>query len=80
METRPGSPSLAATHLWRLMQRIEYCRHRAEMVEARATEGSEIFQEEMAEVARQWRDLAHEIELLDRSSDTPAFRRSPPTD
>ncbi len=80
MEPHRSNPSGDGTPLWRLMQKIEYCRHRAELAEAKAAGGSTAFRREMAEVAEQWRDLAHEIELLDQSSPAPLLRKSPPTD
>ena len=53
------------------MQRIEYRRHRADMAEARSETGSEAFRQEMAEIAREWRDLVREIEELDQLSSAP---------
>jgi len=50
--------------LWTLMQRIEYCRHRAEIAEGLSSNGSKAIRREMAEVARQWRDLAGTFEQL----------------
>ena len=48
--------------LWALMQRIERCRHRAELAENKTVQGSAAFRAEMAEIAREWRDLARAIE------------------
>jgi hypothetical protein len=53
-------------HLWSLMQRIEYCRHHADMAEAKSSNGSKAFRAEMAAVSRQWRDLAKAFEQLDQ--------------
>jgi hypothetical protein len=53
------------------MQRIEYRRHRAELAEVRSATGSQAFQEEMAEIARNWRDLARELEQLHRDAGAP---------
>jgi signal transduction protein with GAF and PtsI domain len=50
--------------IWERMQQIERCRHRAEVADARATEGSPTFRREMAEAAQSWRELALEYELL----------------
>jgi hypothetical protein len=66
--------SAHASRLWKLMQRIEHCRHRAEMAEHRARCGSETYRREMADVAKQWRDLAHQFELMDAASEQPVFR------
>jgi hypothetical protein len=58
------SPSKPARRVWRWMQRIEYCRHRAEIAEglANAGSGSVTFRCEMARVGKEWRDLACQIE------------------
>lgn len=53
-----GSPLKPENRLWRRMQRIELCRHRAELAEAKAAGGSGAFRQEMAEIAQQWRELA----------------------
>jgi hypothetical protein len=53
---------------WRFMQQIEYRRYRAEMAEAKSANGSKAFQDEMAEIAQNWRDLAKEIEDPDQGS------------
>lgn len=69
-------PLQEVPHLWRLMQRVEYCRHRAEMVEARCANAPEHLRNELAEIAQQWRDLALEIEQQwrDHRSDGGAVR------
>ena len=66
-------PSDKVTRLWQLMQRIEYCRYRAELAEELAAQGSNAPRNEGAEIARHWRDLASEIERLDQLSDDPAW-------
>lgn len=63
-----------------MMQRIEYCRHRAELADGRAERGSAAFRKEMAELADEWRDLAQHIETMDELSEAPAYRGSTPTD
>ncbi|HEY2357815.1 MAG TPA: hypothetical protein VGH86_10225 [Phenylobacterium sp.] len=67
MANAPEFPE-KAPQLWRLMQHIEYCRYRAEMAEAKSVSGSKTYQNEMVEIARQWRDLARTIERLNRGS------------
>ena len=71
MDRRAGAGGWSEdfSRLWRRMQRIEICRHRAEMAERRAAQGSEAFRNEMAEIAGEWRDLAKAIEDLDSTSD-----------
>jgi hypothetical protein len=61
----------AATSLWRLMQRIETCRHRADLAEAKALTGSATFRQDMADCAKQWRMLALQIEWLDQVAERP---------
>jgi hypothetical protein len=56
------------------MQRIEFCRHRAEIADARAETGTEESRKEMAELAMLWRDLAFEYERMDALSPEPVFR------
>jgi len=64
------------------MQRIERCRHRAEIAEAKTDSGSTAFRAEMAEIAQEWRDLAREVEAeasdvraLAGAAETPAGGR-----
>jgi hypothetical protein len=73
MLTPPNILSDKALSLWQVMQRIEHCRHRAELAENRGRAGSQAFRAEMAEIARQWVELAREIEQLetDPLSDPP---------
>ncbi|HEY1425520.1 MAG TPA: hypothetical protein VGF50_02505 [Caulobacteraceae bacterium] len=56
------------TRLWVLMQRIELCRHRAELAEVNTAKGSATFRAEMAEIAQEWRDLARHIEAENTAS------------
>jgi hypothetical protein len=51
------------SRVWALMQRIELCRHRATLAEAKTASGSTAFNVEMAEIAQEWRDLARQIEV-----------------
>ena len=51
---------------WALMQRIERFRHRAELTEKRAAAIGEPAKSEMMEIAQEWRDLAQDVELLER--------------
>jgi hypothetical protein len=53
------------SRFWALMQRIERCRHRADLAEAKTASGSTAFRTEMAEIAQEWRDLARQIEAED---------------
>lgn len=59
------------------MQRIEYCRHRAELAEASAAaSASEPVRCEMGKLAQLWRELAREYEEQDQLSVDPVFRLS----
>jgi hypothetical protein len=58
----------ASEALWGFMQRIEYCRHRAEEFERKAAAAPEAYRQEMLELAGQWRDLALHTDLQARSS------------
>lgn len=69
-----GAPA-AQGFAWRLMQRIEHCRHRAAQCRDRAAKGSEAFREEMLEAERQWLELAHYAEIL---AEPPAPARAKP--
>jgi hypothetical protein len=73
---RPELPAEKVERLWRLMQRIEYCRYRAELADQLASQCAGANRLELAEVAQHWRDLAHEIELIDRLSGDPAMANS----
>jgi hypothetical protein len=54
-----------SSQLWRLMQHIEDCRHRAVLAERRAAElSTEQHREELQEIAEQWRRLAVRAEAL----------------
>jgi hypothetical protein len=57
----------AAGSLWGFMQRIEYCRHRAEEFERKAAAAPEAYRQDMLELAGQWRDLALHTDLQARS-------------
>jgi|KBSSwiStaDraftv2_1062776.scaffolds.fasta_scaffold150139_2 hypothetical protein len=54
----------AKSELWRRMQQIERCRHRAEMAVRQGEGGSPTFQREMAEAAQEWARLAREYEVM----------------
>jgi hypothetical protein len=69
-----NAPVEGGLRLWRLMQRIEACRHRAEITEAYAASGPPAFRAEMARISVQWRMLADAVELLDATSPSPCFR------
>ena len=56
---------------WRLMQSVEYCRHRAMDAEQSATTAPEALREGLIELAVQWRDLALHAHLLARFSKKP---------
>ncbi|HEX7199472.1 MAG TPA: hypothetical protein VF213_08340, partial [Dongiaceae bacterium] len=58
--------------LWRLMQRIEYYRHRAAEVERKAAGAPEAYRGDMLDLAVQWRDLALHADLQARLSDEKA--------
>jgi hypothetical protein len=49
---------------WRLMQRIEYCRHRAMEAEQIAATASEDLRERLLDLAVRWRDMALDAHLL----------------
>ena len=49
---------------WRLMQRIEYCRHRAMEAEQSAAIAPEAMRERLVDLAVQWRDMALDAHLL----------------
>lgn len=63
MKTLSSKPRVV-NELWRRMQQIERCRHRAEIALRRGSEGSAAFRREMAEAAQEWRRLAQEYEAL----------------
>ena len=67
-----GPASGRSASLWRLMQRIEYYRHRASEVERRAAEASAAWQADIREAAVQWRDLALHAELAAAAEQAPA--------
>jgi hypothetical protein len=67
---------------WRLMQRIEYCRHRAMEAEQSAAIAPDALREALFDLAVQWRDMALDAHLLARLSklperDEPANRLEP---
>ena len=49
---------------WRLMRRIEYCRHRAMEAEQSAAIAPEAMRERLVDLAVQWRDMALDAHLL----------------
>jgi len=49
---------------WRLMQRIEYCRHRAMEAEQKAALAPEALREALIDLAAQWRGMALDAHLL----------------
>lgn len=53
-----------ASSAWRLMQRIEFYRHRATQAERKADCGAEELRQDMIDIAMQWRDLAMQAQLL----------------
>jgi hypothetical protein len=60
---------VSATHdesseLWKFMQRVEHCRHRAMQLERRAASGLEALRQDTYDLAMQWRDLALQIQLM----------------
>ena len=59
---------------WRLMQSVEYCRHRAMDAEQSAATAPEDLRKGLIELAVQWRDLALHAHLLARFSKKPASR------
>ncbi len=69
-----NAPVERSLRLWRLMQRIETCRHRAEIAESYAASGPAEFRAEMARISAQWRMIAEAVELLDATSPSPCFR------
>lgn len=76
MDARPAL-SDRNRRLWGLMERIEYCRHRAELAEASAAaSATEPVRCEMRKLAQMWRELPHEYEEQDQLSVDPAFRSS----
>ena len=54
--------------VWRLMQRIEYYRHRATEVERKAATAPEAHRRDMLALAMEWRDLALHADLQARLS------------
>lgn len=60
---RPWGDEPRGTGLWALMQRIEYCRHRAAEVERKAAAAPEPDRQGMLELAVQWRGLALHADL-----------------
>lgn len=53
--------------LWALMQRIELCRHRAELAELSSQFGPAAYRRQMIALAEQWRLCAEHVELLERT-------------
>ena len=67
---------------WRLMQRIEYCRHRAMEAEQSAATAPEALRESPIDLAVQWRGMALDAHLLAQFTkkpgrDEPAVRFEP---
>jgi hypothetical protein len=62
------------------MQRIEYCRYRAELAAELADRCPEARRMELLEIVQHWRDLAREIELIDGLSGDPAVASTEPRD
>lgn len=62
---------------WRLMQSVEYCRHRAMDAEKSAAVAPEALREGLIKLAVQWRDLALHAHLLARFSKKPARAELP---
>jgi hypothetical protein len=58
--------------LRRVMQRVEYYRHRAAEVERKAAAAPILYRRDMLDLALQWRDLALHTDLQARSSDARA--------
>jgi len=58
-----------ADSLWRVMQRVEYYRHRAAEVERKAAAAPILYRRDMLDLALQWRDLALHADLQARSRD-----------
>lgn len=58
---------------WRHMQRIELYRHRALEAERKAAAGPEQLRADLMEIARQWRELALQAQLLAEVAPTPAL-------
>ncbi len=52
---------------WRLMQRVELCRYRAELAEALASVGSHADSHAMMRLAAHWRSCADHLQLLHRT-------------
>jgi GAF domain-containing protein len=59
----PRTP-VGARSRWKRMQQIERCRHQAEMAERAHASASAASRDETASIAKQWRSLANEYELL----------------
>lgn len=57
----------AAGSLWWFMQRVELYRHRAAQAAIKASKGGLPYQQEMADISRQWRALALQADLLART-------------
>jgi hypothetical protein len=74
----PELPPVRAKRLWRLMQRIEYCRYRAELAAELAERCPGDDRMELLEIVQHWRDLAREIELIDGLSGDPAMAGAQP--
>lgn len=69
----PRQPAAHADRLWKLMQRIETCRHRADLLEEAARFGAQKQHQALSEMARQWRLCAAHIQLLNATSDEPCL-------
>lgn len=57
-----------SSDLWKLMQRVEHCRHRAMQLERKAAGGLEALSQDTVDLAMQWRDLALQIQLMAKVS------------
>jgi hypothetical protein len=70
----------AVSPAWRLMQRIEFYRHRALEAERKAgAAGAAVLRQELIDIAAQWRELGLQAQLLAESplaAETPRRRQS----
>lgn len=64
MRVGGNGDELTDSALWRLMQRVEYFRHRAAQCRARADGGDEVLRREMLEMEQHWLELATLAELM----------------
>ena len=68
----PAAFGRSPSALWRAMQRIEACRHTADLLEQAALHGDQRHRAELLAMAKHWRACAAHIYLLHATDETVA--------